>query len=179
TKTHNSEVVLARLAGREGVESRLSDSLQTTLDKGDGNVVVNVIGGEDIHFSENFSCPECGFTISEMEPRLFSFNAPYGACPDCDGLGMKMAIDERLVVPLHDLSRDEGALQPWQPISSNYYQTLLRQTCRYFNIDMDVHFEHLSAANRKLVLSGSKSETVDYVFKQDNGVTRRRTMPYE
>src|SRR5699024_8036843 len=178
-KKHNIDVVIDRLAVREGVESRLSDSLQTTLDKGDGNVVVNVIDGEDIHFSENFSCPECGFTISEMEPRLFSFNAPYGACPDCDGLGMKMAVDERLVVPDPGLTREEGALQPWQPISSNYYPTLLRQTCGHFNIDMDVPFEDLPAADRKLVLSGSKGETVDYVFKQDNGVTRRRTMPYE
>lgn len=178
-KKHNIDVVIDRLAVREGVESRLSDSLQTTLDKGDGNVVVNVIDGEDIHFSENFSCPECGFTISEMEPRLFSFNAPYGACPDCDGLGMKMAVDERLVVPDPGLTLEEGALQPWQPISSNYYPTLLRQTCGHFNIDMDVPFEDLPAADRKLVLSGSKGETVDYVFKQDNGVTRRRTMPYE
>src|SRR5699024_10288867 len=135
-KKHNIDVVIDHLAVRGGPEARLSDSLQTTLDKGDGNVVVNVIGGEDIHFSENFSCPECGFTISEMEPRLFSFNAPYGACPDCDGLGMKMAVDERLVVPDPGLTLEEGALQPWQPISSNYYPTLLRQTCRHFNIDM-------------------------------------------
>ncbi|KKK34473.1 excinuclease ABC subunit A [Salinicoccus sediminis] len=178
-KKHNIDVVIDRLAVREGVEARLSDSLQTTLDKGNGNVVVNVIDGEDLHFSENFSCPECGFTISEMEPRLFSFNAPYGACPDCDGLGMKMAVDERLVVPDAGLTLEEGALQPWQPISSNYYPTLLRQTCEHFNIDMDVPFEELPAPDRKLVLHGSKGETVDYVFKQDNGVTRRRTMPYE
>ncbi|AKG73221.1 excinuclease ABC subunit UvrA [Salinicoccus halodurans] len=178
-KKHDIDVVIDRLAVREGVEARLSDSLQTTLEKGNGNVVVNVIGGEDLHFSENFSCPECGFTISEMEPRLFSFNAPYGACPDCDGLGMKMAVDERLVVPDPGLTLGEGALQPWEPISSNYYPTLLRQTCEHFKISMDVPFEDLPAADRKLVLFGSKGETVDYVFKQDNGVTRRRTMPYE
>ncbi|WP_411843511.1 excinuclease ABC subunit UvrA [Salinicoccus sp. HZC-1] len=178
-KKHDIDVVIDRLAVREGVEARLSDSLQTTLVKGDGNVVVNVIDGEDMHFSENFSCPECGFTISEMEPRLFSFNAPYGACPDCDGLGMKMAVDDRLVVTEPGLTLEEGAIQPWQPISSNYYPTLLRQTCEHFKIPMDVPFEDLPAADRKLVLHGSKGETVDYVFKQENGVTRRRTMPYE
>lgn len=178
-KKHDIDVVIDRLAVREGVEARLSDSLQTTLEKGDGNVVVNVIDGDDLHFSENFSCPECGFTISEMEPRLFSFNAPYGACPDCDGLGMKMAVDDRLVVPEPGLTLEEGAIQPWEPVSSNYYPTLLRQTCEKFKIPMDVPFEDLQAADRKLVLHGSKGETVDYVFKQDNGVTRRRTMPYE
>ena len=98
-KKHDIDVVVDRLAVREGIESRLSDSLQTALIKGEGNVTVNVIDGDDMHFSEHFSCPECGFTLTEMEPRLFSFNAPYGACPDCDGLGMKMAVDERLVIP--------------------------------------------------------------------------------
>lgn len=178
-KKHDIDIVIDRLAVREGVEARLSDSLQTTLEKGNGNVVVNVIDGEDMHFSENFSCPECGFTITEMEPRLFSFNAPYGACPDCDGLGMKMSVDERLIVTEPGLTLEEGAIQPWVPVSSNYYPTLLRQTCEHFNVPMDVPFEDLSAADKKLVLYGSKGETVDYVFKQDNGVTRRRTMPFE
>ncbi|WP_020007066.1 excinuclease ABC subunit UvrA [Salinicoccus albus] len=179
SKKHDIDVVIDRLGIREGVESRLSDSLQTTLNKGDGNVVVNVIDGEDLHFSEHFSCPECGFTLTELEPRLFSFNAPYGACPDCDGLGMRMSVDERLVIPDSSLTLEEGAIAPWIPVSSNYYPTLLRQTCEHFGVPMNQPFEKLSASDKKLVLHGSRGETVDYVFKQENGVTRRRTMPYE
>src|SRR5699024_2588296 len=93
------DVVVDRIGIREGVESRLSDSLQIALEKAHGNVDINVIDGEDLHFSENFSCPICGFTLPELEPRLFSFNAPFGACTDCDGLGVKWAVDKNLVVP--------------------------------------------------------------------------------
>ena len=178
-KKHDVDVVVDRLAIREGIEARLSDSMQTALEKGEGNITVNVIDGEDMHFSEHFSCPICGFTISEMEPRLFSFNAPYGACPDCDGLGMKMAVDERLVIPDASLTLKEGALLPWQPISSDYYPTLLRQTCEHFGIDMDVPFKDLKKKEKDLILHGSKGEVVNYRFTQSNGIVRNRKMPYE
>ncbi|MCG1010166.1 excinuclease ABC subunit UvrA [Salinicoccus sp. ID82-1] len=178
-KKHSIDVVIDRLAVREGIEARLSDSMQTALEKGEGNVTVNVIDGEDMHFSEHFSCPECGFTISEMEPRLFSFNAPYGACPDCDGLGMKMAVDERLVIPDPSLTLEEGALNPWQPISSDYYPTLLRQTCDHFGIDMQKPYKDLTKKEKNIILFGSKGEMISYTFNQNNGVARTRKMPYE
>ncbi|OZT77164.1 excinuclease ABC subunit UvrA [Salinicoccus roseus] len=178
-KKHDVDVVVDRLAVRDGIESRLSDSLQTALIKGEGNVTVNVIDGHDMHFSEHFSCPECGFTLSEMEPRLFSFNAPYGACPDCDGLGMKMAVDERLVIPDDSLSLEDGAFVPWQPISSDYYPTLLRQTCDHFGIDMKTPYKKLPKKEKNLLLYGSKGEMANYEFRQSNGIVRQRRMPYE
>lgn len=178
-KKHDVDVVVDRLAVRDGIESRLSDSLQTALIKGEGNVTVNVIDGHDMHFSEHFSCPECGFTLSEMEPRLFSFNAPYGACPDCDGLGMKMAVDERLLIPDDSLTLEDGAFAPWQPISSDYYPTLLRQTCDHFGIDMKTPYKELPKKEKNLLLYGSKGEMVNYEFRQSNGIVRQRRMPYE
>ena len=178
-KKHDVDVVVDRLAVRDGIESRLSDSMQTALIKGEGNVTVNVIDGHDMHFSEHFSCPECGFTLSEMEPRLFSFNAPYGACPDCDGLGMKMAVDERLVIPDDSLTLEDGAFVPWQPISSDYYPTLLRQTCDHFGIDMKTPYKELPKKEKNLLLYGSKGEMVNYEFRQSNGIVRQRRMPYE
>ncbi|SOC44351.1 excinuclease ABC subunit UvrA [Salinicoccus kekensis] len=176
---HNIELVIDRLVVRDGVEARLGDSLQTALEKGEGNIVINVIDGEDMFFSENYACPLCGFTVPEMEPRLFSFNAPYGACKECDGLGMKMAVNEKLVIPDDSLTLEEGALVPWEPISSGYYPQLLKQTCEHFNIDMGTPFKALSKKERKLLLYGSKSEVVTYRFRQENGVERTRKMAFE
>lgn len=178
-KKHDIDVVIDRLVVRDNIESRLSDSLQVALTKGEGNVTVNIIDGEDLHFSEHYACPECGFTVSEMEPRLFSFNAPFGACSECDGLGMKMSVSEKLVVPDETKSLEEGAVAAWEPVSSNYYPQMLKQTCEYFNIDMTVPFKSLKKKERDIVLYGSKGELITYVFKQDNGVTRRREAPYE
>lgn len=177
-KKHDIDVVIDRLAVRDGIEARLSDSLQVALDKSGGNVTINVIDGEDLHFSEHFSCPECGFTISELEPRLFSFNAPYGACPTCDGLGMKMSVDETLVVPDPNLTLEEGAIVTWQPISSTYYMQLLNQAAAHFKIDMKVPFKDLSKKDKEIIFNGS-DELVKFSFKQDNGVERTREMPFE
>ena len=177
-KKHDIDVVIDRLAVREGIESRLSDSLQVALQKSGGNVTINVIDGEDLHFSENFSCPECGFTISELEPRLFSFNAPYGACVECDGLGMKMSVDESLVVPEVNLSLNDGAITTWQPISSTYYTQLLTQAAEYYGIDMTVPFKDLSKKEKDIILNGGSDE-IKFKFAQDNGVVRERKMAFE
>ena len=177
-KKHDIDVVIDRLAVREGIESRLSDSLQVALQKSGGNVTINVIDGEDLHFSENFSCPECGFTISELEPRLFSFNAPYGACVECDGLGMKMSVDESLVVPDVNLSLNDGAITTWQPISSTYYTQLLTQAAEYYGIDMTVPFKDLSKKEKDIILNGGSDE-IKFKFAQDNGVVRERKMAFE
>ena len=177
-KKHDIDVVIDRLAVRKGIESRLSDSLQVALQKSGGNVTINVIDGEDLHFSENFSCPECGFTISELEPRLFSFNAPYGACVECDGLGMKMSVDESLVVPDVNLSLNDGAIITWQPISSTYYTQLLTQAAEYYRIDMTVPFKDLSKKEKDIILNGGSDE-IKFKFAQDNGVVRERKMAFE
>ncbi len=178
-KKHNIDVVVDRLVVRDGIEARLGDSLQTALVKGEGNITVNVIDGDDLFFSENYACPICGFTVSEMEPRLFSFNAPYGACKGCDGLGMKMAVNKKLVIPDDTLTLEEGALVPWEPISSGYYPQLLKQTCKHFNIDMKKPFKDLSDKEQKIVLYGSGGEVLTYKFRQENGVSRTREMPFE
>ncbi|WP_428416177.1 excinuclease ABC subunit UvrA [Phocicoccus schoeneichii] len=175
---HDIDVVVDRIGIREGVESRLSDSLQIALEKAHGNVDINVIDGEDLHFSEHFSCPICGFTLPELEPRLFSFNAPFGACTDCDGLGVKWAVDKNLVVPDETLSLREGAILPWQPISSNYYPNLLEQTAKHYDIDMDKPFKDLKKKEQKIILFGSDDEIL-YHFEQMNGVKRSREMKYE
>lgn len=177
-KKHTIDVVVDRISIRSGVESRLSDSLQVALEKGNGNVDINVIDGEDLHFSEHFSCPVCGFTVSELEPRLFSFNAPFGACTECDGLGVKWAVDKSLVIPDDTLSLKDGALLPWQPISSNYYPNLLEQTAKHFGIDMNKPFKDLPKKDQDIILNGSP-EKVLYHFEQMNGVKRSRTMPFE
>lgn len=177
-KKHDVDVVVDRLAVREGIETRLSDSLQVALEKSGGNVTINVVDGEDLHFSENFSCPECGFTISELEPRLFSFNAPYGACLECDGLGMKMSVDKGLVVPDQEVSLDDGAIITWQPISSTYYTQLLTQAADYYDIDMTVPFKKLSDQEKEIIFNGGKEE-ITFKFSQDNGVVRERKMVFE
>ena len=130
---------------KDGIRSRLFDSLEAALRLTNGNVAVDVIGDKMLQFSENFSCPYCGFTIGELEPRIFSFNAPFGACPDCDGIGVKLEVDKDLVIPDDTKTLNEGALAPWNPISSKYYPTMLQQACEAFGIDMDTPFKDLPA----------------------------------
>lgn len=178
-KKHTIQIVVDRIVVKPGIESRLSDSIQTALQKGEGNVTINVIDGEDLTFSEHFSCPKCGFTLSEMEPRLFSFNAPYGACKTCDGLGMRMTVDRKLVIPDESLSLNEDAIVPWVPISSNYYPTLLKQTAAYYDINMDTPFNKLPKKEQDIILYGSGDVEIQYTFKQESGITRKRKMVYE
>lgn len=128
-KKHSIEVVIDRIVVKEGVAARLSDSLETALRLGEGRVMIDVIGKEELMFSEHHACPHCGFSIGELEPRLFSFNSPFGACPTCDGLGMKLEVDAELVIPNQDLSLKENAVAPWTPISSQYYPQLLEAVC--------------------------------------------------
>lgn len=177
-KKHDIDIVIDRIGVKPGIEARLSDSLQIALEKGEGNAVANVIDGEDIHFSENFSCPECGFTISELEPRLFSFNSPFGACPTCDGLGKKWSVDASLVIPDDTLSLSDGAILPWRPISSDYYPNLLKQVAVHFNIDMDQPFKDLSKEEQDIILKGS-TDYLDVTFTQRNGAKRTRTIQFE
>ena len=164
---HDIFVVVDRIVVKEGIRSRLFDSFEATLRLAEGRVFVDVIGDKMLQFSENFACPYCGFTIGELEPRLFSFNAPFGACPDCDGLGMKLEVDIDLVVPDRKKTLNEGAMEPWNPISSKYYPTLLKQACEAFGIDMDTPFEDLPQEQQDIVLYGAKDKT--FHFRYENG----------
>ena len=132
SKQHDIEVVVDRIVIKEGVRSRLFDSVEAALRIAEGYVVIDTMDGQELLFSEHYACPVCGFTVPELEPRLFSFNAPFGSCPDCDGLGVKLEVDLDVVVPEAGKTLREGALAPWNPISSNYYPQMLEQAMTAF-----------------------------------------------
>lgn len=177
-KNHDIFVVIDRLVVKQGIEARLTDSVENALKLAEGNVVIDIIGGNPLKFSEHHACPICGFSIDKLEPRMFSFNSPFGACPDCDGLGTKLTVDLNLVIPDDTKSLANGALVPWEPISSNYYPTLLKQACKHFGISMKAPFKDLSKKEQHIILYGHDDD-IAFTFKQDNGVTRKRVMKYE
>lgn len=168
-KKHDISVVVDRIVLKDDIRSRLFDSLEAALRLTNGNVAVDVIGDKMLQFSENFSCPYCGFTIGELEPRIFSFNAPFGACPDCDGIGVKLEVDKDLVIPDDTKTLNEGALAPWNPISSKYYPTMLQQACEAFGIDMDTPFKDLPDKDKKIILYGAGDREFHFKFKSDFG----------
>lgn len=178
-KKHTIEIVIDRIIVKDGVRSRLFESLESALHLAEGRVVVDVIGEEELVFSEHYSCPLCGFTVGELEPRLFSFNAPFGACSECDGLGMKLEVDVDLVVPDSSKTLNEGAILPWNPISSNYYPQMLTQACKTFSIDRDVPFEKLSETDQALVLNGSNGQIFKFHYENDFGGIRDVEVPFE
>lgn len=168
-KKHDISVVVDRIVLKDSIRSRLFDSLEAALRLTNGNVAVDVIGDKMLQFSENFSCPYCGFTIGELEPRIFSFNAPFGACPDCDGIGVKLEVDKDLVIPDDTKTLNEGALAPWNPISSKYYPTMLQQACEAFGIDMDTPFKDLPDKDKKIILYGAGDREFHFKFESDFG----------
>src|SRR5690625_4110849 len=137
-KAHSIEVIVDRIIVREGVSSRLSDSIETALKLSEGRIIVDIIDQEELIFSELHACPICGFSISELEPRLFSFNGPYGACSTCDGLGTNLEVDLEAVIPDWNLTLNDHAIAAWAPISSQYYPQLLKSVCKHYKIDMDI-----------------------------------------
>ncbi|WP_270598683.1 excinuclease ABC subunit UvrA [Enterococcus asini] len=178
-RKHEISIVIDRIVVKEGVRSRLFGSFETALHLAKGYAVVDVIGQEEMLFSEHYSCPYCGFTVGELEPRLFSFNAPFGACPECDGLGIKLEVDEDLVIPDQSKTLAEGAIVPWNPISSQYYPELLRQACESFGIDMNTPFEDLPEEHREIVLRGSAGEAFHFHYENDFGGVRDVEVPFE
>ena len=178
-KKHDIEIVVDRIVVKEGIRSRLFDSFEASLRLAEGYALVDVIGQEELLFSEHYACPHCGFTVGELEPRLFSFNAPYGACSDCDGLGMKLEVDEDLVVPDQGLSLSEGAITPWNPVTSNYYPQMLEQACKQFKIDMTVPYETLTKDQKNLLLNGSDGKTFHFHYENDFGGVRDVEVPFE
>lgn len=170
-KKHDIAIVIDRIVVKEGVRSRLFDSIEAALRLADGYVLIDVIGEEEMLFSEHYACPYCGFTVGELEPRLFSFNAPFGACPDCDGLGVKLEVDIDLVIPDKTKTLNEGAIIPWNPISSQYYPQMLAQACESYGIDMDTPFEDLPIEHQEIVLNGT-SEPFHFHYENDFGGVR-------
>ncbi|MFS0647227.1 excinuclease ABC subunit UvrA [Siminovitchia sp. 179-K 8D1 HS] len=178
-KKHSIEVIVDRIVVKEGVEPRLADSLETALGLGDGKVIIDVIGEEELLFSEHHACPECGFSINKLEPRMFSFNSPFGACPDCDGLGSKLEVDKELVIPDWDLTLNEGAIAPWIPVSSRYYPQLLQSVCHHYGIDMDIPVKNLPKAQMDKILYGSGSEVIRFRYQNDFGQIRENQIRFE
>lgn len=158
-KKHNIEVVIDRIILKEGIESRLSDSLETALKLSDGLVLIDVMEHEELILSSNFACIDCGISVGEINPRMFSFNNPYGACPACDGLGSKMELDLGLVIPDETLSINGGALAPWSKGGiSNYYAMLLGALAERYGFSMDTPWNELSEEHQKLVLYGAAAD---------------------
>lgn len=179
SKMHNIEIVVDRLINKDGIRSRLFDSVEAALRLADGYVIIDTMDGNELLFSEHYSCPLCGFTVPELEPRLFSFNAPFGSCPTCDGLGNKLEVDLDLVIPDRSKTLREGALAPWNPISSNYYPAMLEQAMEAFGVDMDTPFEDLSEEEQNLVLYGSGEREFHFHYVNDFGGERNIDLPFE
>ena len=170
---HNIDIVVDRLVIKPGIEKRLTDSLENCFDLTDGNAVVDVIDGEKINFSQNFACPDCGISLDEIEPRSFSFNNPFGACPTCFGLGYKMEFDEDLMIPDKSLSISEGAVQVmgWQSCTDpkSYTYATLRALSEGYGLDLDVPFKDLPKDMQKLFLRGGDGRLLKVHYKGQRG----------
>lgn len=178
-KKHSIEVVVDRIVVKEDVAPRLADSLETALRLGEGKVIVDVIGVEELLFSENHACPLCGFAIGELEPRMFSFNSPFGACPECDGLGNKLEVDLDLVIPNKDLTLKQHAIAPWEPTSSQYYPQLLACICAHYGIDMEIPVKDIPEPLMDKILYGSGKEKINFRYENDFGQIRENQVEFE
>ncbi|AGX06203.1 excinuclease ABC subunit A [Bacillus sp. NRRL B-14911] len=178
-KKHSIQVVIDRVVVKEGVAARLADSLETALKLGEGKVIIDVIGEEELLFSENHACPHCGFSIGELEPRMFSFNSPFGACPSCDGLGSKLEVDVDLVIPNRGLSLRQHAIAPWEPTSSQYYPQLLEAVSSHLGIDMDMPVQDIPKHLLDKLLYGAKGEKIYFRYENDFGQVRENFIEFE
>ena len=178
-KKHSIEVVIDRIVVKEGIASRLADSLESALKLGGGRVLIDVMGEEELLFSEHHACPHCGFSIGELEPRMFSFNSPFGACPSCDGLGSKLEVDLELVIPNWDLSLNEHAIAPWEPTSSQYYPQLLQSVCNHYGVDMDMPVKDIPKDLFDKVLYGSGEEKVYFRYVNEFGQVKENEILFE
>ena len=178
-KKHNISVVVDRLVIKSDIRSRLFSSLETATNLSGGKVIIDVIGGEEMLLSEKFACPYCDYSLEELEPRIFSFNAPYGACPDCKGLGIKYKIDADLVIPNKNLSINEGAIAPINvDESNNITMTQLNTVSKKYDIDLDMPVKNLPKDKLDIILYGS-SEAMEFNYVSKNGNTRNTTDYYE
>ena len=170
---HNIEIVVDRLIVRPGIEKRLTDSVESVLHLAEGLLVVDVIDGEPMNFSQSFSCPDCGISIEEIEPRSFSFNNPFGACPECYGLGYKMEFAEELIIPDPSLSINEGAIAVlgWQSCTdkSSFTRAILDALCKEYNFDLDTPFEKYPKKIHDILINGTNGKSVKVFYKGQRG----------
>jgi len=171
---HNIEIVVDRLVIKEGIEKRLTDSIENVLKLAEGLMYVDVIGGEQLTFSQNFACPDCGISIDEIEPRIFSFNNPFGACPECHGLGSKMEFDEELLIPYKDKSLIDGAIAApgWASVvdPGSYTRCILEAIAKEYNFDLNTPYEQLSDEIKHIILHGTGGKTVKVHYRGQRGV---------
>lgn len=180
-KKHNIEAVVDRIILKEGIEGRLSDSIETALKLAEGLVVINVIGGEDILFSEKFACPECGLSIDEIEPRLFSFNSPFGKCDYCDGLGSLIELDENLIIPNKELSILEGAIATWgdgRLKDDSWTFAILKALSEEYDIDLSRPVKEMPKEHIDLILYGTKGKKLNVIYTKE-GVKAQYSYAYE
>ena len=170
---HNIEIVVDRLIVREGIEKRLTDSIETVMNLSDGLMIVDVTDGEPVNFSQNFACPDCGISVDEVEPRSFSFNNPFGACPDCFGLGYKMEFDEELMIPDKSLSINQGAIAVlgWQSCAEkgSFTRAILDALAEEYHFDLDTPFEQYSPEVHDVLIYGTKGKEVKVHYKGQRG----------
>ncbi|OEC02874.1 excinuclease ABC subunit A [Lysinibacillus sphaericus] len=178
-KKHSIEVVVDRVVVKEGIAARLSDSLETALRLAEGRVLVDVMEHEELLFSEHHACPLCGFSIGELEPRMFSFNSPFGACTSCDGLGTTQEVDLELIVPDWERSLLEHAIAPWEPTSSQYYPQLLKAVCDHYAIPMDVPVKDLPKDKMDKILYGSGKDKIRFYYENEFGNVRDQMIEFE
>lgn len=169
-KKHTIEVVVDRFKVRDDLQLRLAESLETALELTDGLVAVSYMEGEqdDVVYSARFACPECGYSINELEPRMFSFNNPAGACPTCDGLGIKQFFDQDRIVQHPELTLAEGAIRGWDR-RSVYYFHMLKSLASHYEFDIDTAFDDLSGAHQDIILQGSGDDQIDFSYVNDRG----------
>ncbi|NVO00516.1 MAG: excinuclease ABC subunit UvrA [Geobacteraceae bacterium] len=168
-KKHDIDIVVDRLIVKPGIERRLADSFETAMHHAEGIAKVQIIEGDTILFSEALACIDCGISYPEMTPRMFSFNNPYGACPDCTGLGTRMYFDADLVVPNQELSIREGAIVPWEKRLSSWYHLTLDALAKAYKFDIRTPFKKLPAEVQDVILRGSKGEKIEFWWEEDSG----------
>lgn len=173
TKKHDIQVVVDRVIIKPSAQSRITDSVQTALQKADGIVIIDVIGQEEIMYSEKLACENCGISFEELTPRIFSFNNPYGACERCGGLGFDFQVDDDLVVPDKTKSLKEGAIYPWSKTANSYYFDLLQSVADHYGFSMDTPFQELSKEHQHIILYGSGKETL-WINVKEFGTKRYR-----
>ena len=179
-KKHTIEVVVDRFKVKPDLQNRLAESFETALELAEGLALVVDMDGkdEDLVFSARFACPHCGYSLRELEPRLFSFNSPFGACPDCDGLGIKQFVDQQRIVQHPEASLAEGAIRGWDR-RSVYYFHMLTSLADHYGFSVDTPFNKLAAKHRNVILYGSDGEEIQFSYINDRGDTYRRRHPFE
>ncbi|MFK7694722.1 excinuclease ABC subunit UvrA [Paenibacillus sp. HJGM_3] len=178
-KKHSLEVVVDRIIVKDDVHARLADSLETALKLAEGRVIVDVMEQEELLFSQKLACPECGFSIDELAPRMFSFNSPYGACPECDGLGVKMIVDPDLLVPNPEMTIEDGAFDAWAGSTSNYYPQFLAAVCDHYHIPRDKPVSSFTPEQMKKLFYGTGGERVRFRYENDFGHSKEAMVPFE